>query len=86
MKALSKLGGKLSKLKNMYKKNPQLLSYLMVNTKYFLPNIKNKAGVSSFTTSIQHYIGSSSWYNKNKKRKWKGYGLGRRNKMFATCW
>lgn len=58
----------------------------MINTESFLPNIKNKANVSSSTTSIQHYTRSSTQYNKASKKDMKSLQIRKRNKMFTICW
>lgn len=49
----------LNIIKDIYK-NPTLMSYTMVKSKKFFSRIKNKTRMSTFTTLIQHIIGSPS--------------------------
>lgn len=52
----------LNIIKDIYK-NPTLMSYTMVKSKKFFSRIKNKTRMSTFTTLIQHIIGSPSLGN-----------------------
>ena len=65
--------------------NPLLASSLMGQTKSIPLNIRNKTGMSDFTSFIQHSTGSPSHSNQTRRNKrhlnWKGRG-----KTVFICW
>ena len=79
IKTLSKVGAEgacLNIIKVIYEK-PQPISYSMGKAKSFSTKIRNKARMSTFTTSIQHGIGSPTHRDQTRKRNkrhpnWKG--------------
>ena len=77
IKTLSKVGGAYINItKAMYDKYSQHHTQ-WAKTKIFHPKIKNKTRMSTFTTYIQHSIGSPSHSNQTRKRNkrhpnWKG--------------
>ena len=80
IKTLSKVGIKGAEFnikKKPYMRNLQPTSYQWGKTKSFPTKIRNKARMSTFTTPIQHSIGSPSHSNQTRKRNkrhpnWKG--------------
>ena len=80
IKALTKVGVEgvyLNIIKAIYEKTYSQHHTQQAKTKSFPPKMRNKTRVSTFTTFIQHSIGSSSHSNQTRKRNkicpnWKG--------------
>ena len=53
--------------------------------KAFPPKIRNKTGVSTFTTIIQHISGSPSYSNQRRKRNKRNTEQKRRSKILTVC-
>ena len=53
--------------------------------KAFLPKIRNKTRVSTFTTVIQHSSGSPGYRNQRRKRKKRNPDWKRRSKALTVC-
>lgn len=69
LKTLRKLGIEISIL-NLVRtsmENLQLVSYLILKNRYFLPKIKNNTKMSTPNTLAQHCTGGFSKYNEARK-------------------
>ena len=57
--------------------NPQQTLYSMVKIESISPKIRNKTGMPTVTTTIQHSFGSLSHSNHRKKKEVKGIQIGK---------